>query len=340
MIVLDNIIFSLQRAGGISVVWAHLIEGVLRSKQDVVFIEYPGAERNISRQCLDIPKGLIWKPSHLPMCFEQLRPLSINMGTKFVFHSSYYRYCTTGINVCTVHDFTYRKFGKSIKQRVRQRANERAIMHSDAIVCVSDYTASQLARYMPDIKGDVTVIHNSVDSEFHPLPSRTVNRDVLFVGSRASYKNFDLVAKTLAGTMYNLIICGAPLTRGERMLLRNTRYQHIEYPEDAQLNELYNNAYALVYPSSSEGFGLPIIEAQSAGCPVVGIRSTSIPEIMGDGGLLIDGPDPEQLRLNLDLLSDKKTRRDVIAAGLRNASSPRFTDMPQKYLDLYATLLS
>lgn len=340
MIVLDNIIFSLQRAGGISVVWAHLIDGILKSHRDVMFIEYPGAERNISRQCVSIPKGLIFKPSHTIMSIEQLRPVHLNMADDFVFHSSYYRYCPEAINVTTVHDFTYRAHGASLRHFVRSRANERAIRHSQALVCVSDYTRSQLHKFMPDVTAQTEVIYNSIDADFRPLPERSTGRDVLFVGSRASYKNFGLVARALAGTTYNLMICGAPLTRSERHMLRNTRYSLIEYPEDQQLNQLYNSAYALVYPSASEGFGLPVLEAQAAGCPVVGMRATSVPEVMGEGGLLLDKPDATDLLRLLDFLSDAATRREVVNAGLRNASSPRFANMAQKYMTLYDTLLA
>lgn len=74
------------------------------------------------------------------------------------------------------------------------------------------------------------------------------------------------------------------------------------YIDNSQLNFLYNNAYALLYPSIYEGFGIPVLEAQKAGCPVIAYNGSSIPEIIGDTTLLIQEASVKEIHNKLEIL--------------------------------------
>lgn len=148
-IVFDNIVYSLQRSGGISVVWQELTSRFLKNQEDdLLFLEHESDNLNIFRRLLDIPKPNL--KILKPLCFVLARYCNptLRISEPFIFHSSYFRYCRNKYarNVTTVHDFTYEYFYKHKRRgwflHVWQR--NRAIRHSDAVVCISENTKKDL----------------------------------------------------------------------------------------------------------------------------------------------------------------------------------------------------
>lgn len=351
MIYLDNIIFSLQKAGGISVVWQNLIKNLLSSNNadKIRFLEYPGANQNIFRQKLNIPQEQIFTYSKFNSILEQFKSPETNLTSPFIFHSSYFRTCENphAINVTTVHDFIYEQGKPTIKQKFRIWLNYKAIKNSDAIVCISENTRKDLFKFIPEINPDkVHVIHNGVSDGYYRIgsvPFPEYLNHVMFVGGRQGYKNFDFIVKTLGKTNYNLLICGSPLSSKEQKLLEkylSHRYTVITYPSDEVLNQLYNSVFCLAYPSSYEGFGLPVIEAQRAGCPVIALNESSIPEVIGRDSLLMPQLSSNSFMKLIKELENSDKRQLTIDAGIKNAMNFSWRKMADEYSVLYDKLLS
>ncbi|MFV1959504.1 MAG: glycosyltransferase, partial [Planctomycetota bacterium] len=109
--------------------------------------------------------------------------------------------------------------------------------------------------------------------------------------------------------------------------------------DDAALARLVASARALVYPSRSEGFGYPPLEAMAAGVPVVAARAGSIPEVVGDAALLVEPGDPSSLARGLALvLGDDALRARLVAAGKARIEAFRPEEVARRVLDLLATL--
>lgn len=352
-IVYDNIIFSLQRYGGISVVWANLLQRVFNNNDfNIHILEYEGAAKyNISRKNLNFSPAILKTLSHTLLIIKRyINPKSsivdFNISNdKFIFHSSYYRTCscTNAINITTVHDFTYEFFVNNPFIRFFHcYQKHKAIRVAQHIVCISENTRNDLLKLLPDINPDkVSVIYNGVDKRFNYCPEIETEDFILFVGNRDGYKNFMAIISPLKDCHRTLKIVGKPLTKKELAVLEKSKikYSYCGIVSDEELNNLYNRAFCLIYPSKYEGFGLPIIEAQMAGCPVIAYNASSIPEVIGDKRLLVDDFTIESIKQKIKLLENKDVRLSIIKRGLKNASRFTWDAMTEQYCNLYKRLI-
>lgn len=305
-VVYDNIIFTLQQNGGVSVVWNELRRRA-RADQEIDLTE------------LDY-RQLPLRP------LERYRVPAFKASAPTIFHSSYFRVLPQeGVyNVTTVHDLTYHLYRHGLAKAVHLWEEERALRHSEAIICVSEHTKRDLLHFYPWVKEEqVYVIYNGVGEEFFPIPSKKKKGFLLFIGnSVAAYKRFD-VAQTVA-----------QLTSLELVSLTNV-------PRE-EMNRYYNEALCLLYPSDYEGFGLPILEAQKAGCPVIAQAASSIPEVIGAQGWTVRHDTPQRMAEEMaekvrQLLS--RPTADIIQAGIANAArfswEKTYAQTKQVYEDIY-----
>ena len=344
----DNIIYTLQKAGGISVVWTNLIKNVLLNKTpfSYTFLEYNNSTNNICRKNIYIPTEYIKKIRTKYLKILRYFNPTIESSDKFIFHSSYYRICKNknAINITTVHDFTYEFFNKNyIKRKIHQYQKFNAIKKADIIVCISQNTKKDLLHFLPDIDDNkIKVIYNGVNEEFYYKGDKTYDNFVLFVGQRKGYKNFNTCIKPIADEGYTLyIVGGGKLTSKEKEKLENLKcnYKTFENISNEELNLLYNKAYCLVYPSLYEGFGLPVVEAQKAGCPVIAVNSSSIPEVIGDTRMLVEQATLKSITAKLKELKNPAFRDEIIKKGIETAKLFSWTKMTQEYIKLYTDCL-
>ncbi|MEZ8805117.1 glycosyltransferase family 4 protein [Vibrio atlanticus] len=311
MIIYDGIVESIQRQGGVSVVFKELVS----RNFDFRYISYVD-NSNISAR--DEKCRLRFFERYRDVCLRG----SLNNS---IFHSTYYRLCKNDIpTVTTVHDFTYEKFVRGPAKWVHCWQKYRAIKNSDIVICVSENTAKDLMKYCPVSREKIRVIYNGVSESYYPIiPQLQQTKEVLFVGARGGYKNFDLAVKVLSNLpSFSLsIVGGGVLSQSEIKNLEAhipNRYQWLGRLSDSELNEAYNRSYALLYPSSYEGFGIPVIEAMKAGCPVVAVNKSSIPEVAGDAALLVEEPTIPSLTSALICVDSQ--RNEMVCKGMKQAS--------------------
>lgn len=310
-IVYDNIIFSLQKMGGISIYWRELCKRIVEHA-DVIFYEQPND--NLASQDLDIKRARECKRT--PAWILRIVPFKKQLASGTIFHSSYYRISRKpGVkNVVTVHDFTNEYFGAGWKSKMHTWMKKRALYFADAVICVSESTKRDLQSFFPWVdESIVTVVHNGVSENYTPLENAEAELArvfpklqpgfVLFVGSQVGYKNFAMAEAASNAVNKKLVAVGT-----------GSEYGHMN---EADLNILYNNAHCLVYPSEYEGFGIPVIEAMRAGCPVIATNRSSIPEVAGDAGLLMDVPSVDAITeriKQIDTMQDDLTQKGFTQA--------------------------
>ncbi len=339
-IIYDNIIYSLQKSGGISVYWRMLEDSVPVASRLV----YNNRAENIF-----YTKHSNELESPVSMLFERYRNVKVSEEKEpFVFHSSYYRCCKNknAVNITTVHDFTYELFRKDLKSTLHKIQKKNAVMHSAGVICISENTKRDLYKYYPDYTGKVKVIYHGYDDKtfyFAGVKERTNN--VLFVGSRVGYKAFDYTLRLLSEIpSLNLkIIGGGELSESEIALLDSAipnRYEKLSFVSNEELAKLYNVSFALMYPSEYEGFGFPVIEAQACGCPVICQKKSSIPEVSGDKCVYVDSADFEKSVAEINRLFSPLYYDEMQKAGLENVRRFSWEKCVQETQDFYEECFS
>jgi glycosyltransferase involved in cell wall biosynthesis len=344
-ILLDNIIYSLQNVGGISTYWFELSKRFIRDNYNVIFIENQKNKNYSLRKISKYKRKII-----LVGKYSFLLTRFLNVGLKptrdkFIFHSSYYRInsCNNAINVVTIHDFIHEIYYSGIRRFLHIFLKKRAMKSADAIITVSNNTKKDLLKLYPEIDSNkVRVIYNGVSDDFYLLDKdKNFSNYFLFVGSREFYKNFDFIVEELSKLSdMDFYIVGGKLSTKESVLLNNKllgRWRLFTNVSNVDLNFLYNNAFALLYLSSYEGFGIPLLEAMRTGCPFIALNKSSIPEVAGNAGVLINSLESH---IFLNAVNEVKENRDVIIErGLSQSLNFSWEKCFSQTIELYNDLL-
>lgn len=198
--------------------------------------------------------------------------------------------------VITVHDMIPEIFSID-KHQVEQKVA--IIPKATHIVAVSERTKQDLVRIMHVPEEKVSVIYHGSDEEpYTPSTTAPIAEEyILFVGTRYEYKNFKAFCKSCVGILkrhpqLKIVCTGVPFSPEEIQFFESLgikeRMVHKFVQTSQELLDLYHYAFTFVYPSKYEGFGIPILEAYKADCPVMLNRASCFPEIAGDAAVFFD----------------------------------------------------
>ncbi len=228
--------------------------------------------------------------------------------------------------VLTVFDLAHDVFPRLFSSK-DETAARRGLLVSKAtrILAISSHTKRDLVERLhvdPD-RVDVVLLGFSWASAATP-PPRLPERYLLYTGTRFAYKNWaffiEAIAPLLLDTRDLRLVCtGHPFSADERAHLERLRVMdqvvHVATNEGG-LRALYAGAAAFVFPSLYEGFGFPVLEAFSEGCPTALARTSSLPEVGGDAALYFDPKDATSIRDAVArLLSDRALRARLSERG-------------------------
>lgn len=186
---------------------------------------------------------------------------------------------------------------------------------ADKILAISETTKQDVVKMYGIAPDRITVTHlgNRLRGG-GPRPEGFPERYVLFVGTRNTYKNFGVLVEALAPLHLPLVaVGGGPFDPSEVALIEKHGITAIQRNvRDDELAACYANAYAFVFPSRYEGFGIPILEAFACGAPAIVANASCFPEIAGDAALYFNPDDAgaltNQLRAVPDLATDLRAR--------------------------------
>jgi len=353
-IVYDNQIFYNQIFGGPSRYFAELIKELIKINCQTKIIS--PFHQNIYLKELS-PNLKIEFTTKLRKNFftNKLNFLTSNFFFKKfnydIYHLTYFdkNYFSTKPKVITVYDLIHEKFSNEFSLKKFPKKN--IINNVDHFLCISENTKKDLIEYYNVDEKKITVTHlaSFIDNN-QTIVNKITYPFFLFVGSRKRYKNFRLLLQAfskLKDIKDNFeIICfgGGKFLKEEidymkELSLNPAKIKNIQ-GSDSILVSLYKQAVALIYPSKYEGFGLPIIEAMSCGCPVISSNSSSLPEVYGTAALSFENNSVENLTHCINKISTDKTLRDLlIDKGFQRSKEFSWKKCAKETAFVYKTLI-
>jgi glycosyltransferase involved in cell wall biosynthesis len=249
------------------------------------------------------------------------------------------------------------KYGAYMRYLLRH-----AVKKADKIISVSYHTQEDLIKILKVPQEKIAVIHEAPSPIFRPYEPEEVRsvlsgryglqgKYIYHLGNIEPRKNliklleaFTLVSREM-GSEYKLVVSGQKgwlirsLSRFLKTYPMKDRLFFTGYVPQDDLPYFMNGAELFVFPSLYEGFGLPVLEAMSCGTPVVSSNQSSIPEIMGSAGVLVDPTDVAVLAQTIiRLLRDKEERDHLRQLGQAQAARFSWVEVAQKTLQVYRSV--
>ncbi|HVB99473.1 MAG TPA: glycosyltransferase family 1 protein, partial [Candidatus Dormibacteraeota bacterium] len=244
------------------------------------------------------------------------------------------------------------------RSRYRRYAFAASARRADHIVANSAATKADICRFMSISEEKVSVVWEAVDEVFRPVSKQQRDRFladfglrpdyILFVSSLWPYKNPETLLRAFAILSkerhfdLDLVFVGRDDNSyqqkleelaGDLGIRQRTRF--LGAIPNRQMPAVYSAARVFVYPSLAETFGKPLVEAMRCGVPVVASNVTSIPEVLGDAGLLVDPRDVDRLAAAIRrAATDEALRRDMIARGLSRGDLFSWTEVARRTLQI------
>jgi len=319
-----------------------------------VFLK-PETEKDFSA-----PQRFLWDQVKLPKLAREAK-ISLLHQPAFSAPVGY-----RGKVVVTVHDVIAVLFGQDIPFFSRQyfaRWMPFSYRFADKIICVSEHTKKDLMRHLRINEEKMVVIPEAAGEQFRPITDEKAisrilekyhidSRYILHVGTLNPRKNLDFLIKVFS-RVHRLIPDVKLVITGKKGWHFDSLFELVTqlglekyiiftgYIEDNEAPYLYSGASVYAFPSIYEGFGLPPLEAMSCGTPVVASDTSSIPEVVGNAGILLDPKDTESwVKALVRLLRNVDEQKRYSDKSLKQAQNFSWRKTAQATVDVYEELLN
>jgi len=345
-IIFDHQIFSYERYGGISRYFSQLMKQFQAYKNcdfdlslkysDNIYIE---TLENIAVKPFLNNIHFNKKPGILNKLNLQNSKGHLKDQGYDIFHPTFYnpyflRHLRHKPFVLTVHDMITEIFPGMFPGQAKISIWKRILIQkASKIIAVSENTKKDIIRICNINEKKIEVIYHGSSLDLVMCkdvnPTQLPEKYLLFVGKRSFYKNFDHFIKaisyllTMDNQLYLICAGGTQFTTNEKRLFKNLEitdkvfHFHVD---DPFLASLYKNALAFVLPSLYEGFGLPVLEAFSCGCPAIISKTSSLKEVGGSAVIYLDPEDESDIRESIrKVIYDKNLKNILRQEGFERA---------------------
>lgn len=293
-------------------------------------ILHPELARQLNVEVVGSRTGHAWEQLDLPRFLrKQGSPLLVNLANTAPL--------TYRNKICTLHDVAFERFAKSFSWKFRlayQLTTPWTVKTSRKVMTVSEFSKKEICEIYKTPADKVVVIPNAVSDAFSPSGKVPAERYLLAVSSINQQKNFHGLIDAfslLKQDSHKLYIVGS-LNRNfadpglVRKIESDPRIKLLGRVSDEALVDLYSGAEAFIYPSFYEGFGLPPLEAQACGCPVIAANAASLPEVCQGSALYCDPYDTQDIARSIEqLISTPELARSLKEQGFVNITRYSWT---------------
>lgn len=269
---------------------------------------------------------------------------------RIVFPRGYTSLFCPAQDTIIVHDlipFFYNKefpgyFGKLENAYIMFRLKQ-SIRLAHNVITISEYSKQDIIKKVPSSAGKITVIHHGFDRRSKMYDVEPAKEDyIIGVTSALPHKNAKGLVKAycryhdISANPAKLVIAGLDSLEAAGIEVEEKYKSSIEckrFLEDKEYFSLFKNAKVLLFLPLIEGFGLPPLEAMELGVPVISSDRSSLPEVVGDAGILVDPDNTDAVAQALEkVMADVEYRKDLIFNGYINLNSFRWEDKIKQYI--------
>tara|TARA_R110002096_G_scaffold16243_3_gene55559 strand:+ start:9177 stop:10148 length:972 start_codon:yes stop_codon:yes gene_type:complete len=243
--------------------------------------------------------------------------------------------------ILTIHDIEALKRKRGIKRWLFQKLwFDWPIRNATLVTTISEFSKREILS-LGNFQTPIQVIYNplTLPLKYSPKVFNEAKPQILHIGTKAN-KNLSRLIQALKGIRCELIIIGEETEELKAELDRNQVDSTIKSNlSNLEMIEEYKASDLLAFVSTYEGFGLPIVEAQAVGRPVITSNVASMPEVAGEGALLVDPYSVAAIRKGiLQLIQDDILREVLIEKGLENVKRFDAERIAEEYLEIYKTI--
>lgn len=321
---------------------------------------------NVKEEIAKDPKDLVTSQNKKIACGE-IQLFHVTWQEMFLYHNLPLLWSKS--SVLTIHDLINllnTEYHSSLRRIAYKILLKCAVKWADRIITVSEYTRQDVIRHLKADEKKIRVVYNASDHRFQPiLHKQTIENAklkygiqsnyILTVGKFYTHKNIPHLIKAFknlvsrGNTEHKLVLVGekfwGPATLHIQRLINELDLEekvilpgHID---DEDMPAIYNGADLFVLPSLHEGFGIPLLEAMACGIPVIASNVTSLPEIVGDAGILVNPYNIKELTQSMEvLLKDQELRHILIKKGLERSKTFSWEKCARETLEVYNELLN
>jgi glycosyltransferase involved in cell wall biosynthesis len=251
----------------------------------------------------------------------------------------------------TIHDLTTRlmpELHTPANIQADKNFAETVLKRAAGLIAVSENTKNDAVRLACLDPDRIQVIYSGVpEVYFGAQPRPSEHPYILYLGTIEPRKNIDVLLDAWQGTRlrgdFDLVIAGAAGWASAKTMARlksgMTGVRYLGYVPEDELPGLTAGATAFVYPSLYEGFGFPVAQAMAAGVPVITSNTSCLPEIAGEGALLVDPRSPAEIQAAMEkLLTSPTLQQQLRAAGVARAQQYRWDTCARQSLEFFRRL--